>query len=60
MVLSVSLVSSTLQQIQQVTAPDGLFLMVEKKENEIRDKVSARSSGLLQKVFGYADQFKSE
>lgn len=40
-------------------AMDGLFVMVEKKENEIRDKVSARTSGLLQKVFGYADQFKA-
>ena len=39
-------------------AMDGLFIMVEKKENEIRDKLSARSSDLLQKVFGYADQFK--
>jgi hypothetical protein len=41
-------------------AMDGLFFMVEKKENEIRDKVSARSSDLLQKVFGYADQFKNQ
>lgn len=41
-------------------AMEGLFIMVEKKENEIRDKVSARSSGLLQKVFGYADQFKPQ
>jgi hypothetical protein len=40
-------------------AMDGLFLMVEKKENEIRDKVSERSSDLLQKVFGYADQFQN-
>ena len=39
-------------------AMDGLFLMVEKKENEIRGKVSERTSGVLQKVFGYADQFK--
>lgn len=40
-------------------AMDGLFLMVEKKENEIREKASARTSGILQKVFGYADQFKN-
>ncbi len=40
-------------------AMQGLFLMVEKKENEIRGKVSERSSGILQKVFGYADQFKN-
>lgn len=40
-------------------AMDGLFLMVEKKENEIRHKVSERTSGTLQKVFGYADQFRN-
>jgi len=40
-------------------AMHGLFIMVEKKENEIRDKVSARTSDRLQKVFGYADQFKT-
>ncbi len=40
-------------------AMDGLFIMVEKKENEIRSKASARTSGILQKVFGYADQFKT-
>ena len=40
-------------------AMDGLFLMVEKKENEIRSKVSERTSGILQKVFGYADSFKT-
>lgn len=40
-------------------AMDGLFFMVEKKENEIRNKVSERTSGILQKVFGYADQFKT-
>lgn len=40
-------------------AMEGLFLMVEKKENEIRDKVSARTSDRLQKVFGWADQFKT-
>jgi len=40
-------------------AMHGLFIMVEKKENEIRDKVSARTSDRLQKVFGYADQFRT-
>ncbi len=40
-------------------AMDGLFLMVEKKENEIRNKASERTRGILQKVFGYADQFKT-
>ncbi len=41
-------------------AMDGLFLMVEKKENEIREKVSSRTSGILKKVFGYADSFKTQ
>ena len=40
-------------------AMQGLFLMVEKKENEIRGKASARTTGTLQKVFGYADQFRT-
>lgn len=41
-------------------ALDGVFKMVEVKENEIRSKASARTSGLLQKVFGYADQLKTQ
>lgn len=36
-------------------ALDGLFLMVAKEELKIRDNVSARTTELLQKVFGYAD-----
>ncbi|MCB9256718.1 MAG: DUF4197 domain-containing protein [Chitinophagales bacterium] len=39
-------------------ALDGLFLMVAKEELNIRDKVSARSTSLLQKVFAYADSKK--
>lgn len=39
-------------------ALDGLFLMVAKEELKIRDNVSARSSDLLKKVFGYADSQK--
>ncbi len=39
-------------------ALEGVFFMVEKKENEIRNKVSARTSGILQKVFGWADRQK--
>lgn len=39
-------------------ALDGLFLMVAKEELNIRDKVSARSTSLLQKVFAYADSQK--
>lgn len=41
-------------------ALEGVFKMVEIKENEIRDKASARTSGLLQKVFGYADTLKTQ
>lgn len=41
-------------------ALEGVFKMVEEKENEIRNKVSARTSGLLQKVFGHADQMKKQ
>ena len=37
-------------------AMEGLFKKVEDKENEIRNNVGSRTSGLLQKVFGYADQ----
>lgn len=40
-------------------AMQGMFLMVEKKENEIRAKVSERTSDRLQKVFGWADQYKT-
>jgi len=39
-------------------ALDGLFIMVAKEELQIRENVSARSSDLLQKVFGYADTQK--
>lgn len=39
-------------------ALDGLFLMVAKEELKIRDDVSARTTDLLQKVFGYADSQK--
>ncbi|PST85112.1 DUF4197 domain-containing protein [Pedobacter yulinensis] len=37
-------------------AIDGLFVEVAKEELKIRSNVSARSTGLLQKVFGYADR----
>ena len=39
-------------------ALSGVFKKVEVKENEIRNNVGARSTGLLQKVFGYADSQK--
>ena len=39
-------------------ALDGLFLMVAKEELKIRENVNARTTDLLQKVFGYADSQK--
>ena len=40
-------------------AIDGLFLEIAKEELKIRQNISARSTGLLQKVFGYADRQKA-
>ena len=37
-------------------ALDGLFKMVEKEEAKIRDDINARTTDLLQKVFGWADK----
>ncbi len=39
-------------------AIDGMFVQVAEEELKIRDQLSARSSALLQKVFGYADTKK--
>jgi hypothetical protein len=39
-------------------AIDGLFLEIAKEELKIRQNINARSTGLLQKVFGYADRQK--
>ncbi len=39
-------------------AIDGMFVQVAQEELKIRDNISARSTGLLQKVFGYADTKK--
>ncbi|MGN6396281.1 MAG: DUF4197 domain-containing protein [Mucilaginibacter sp.] len=40
-------------------AIDGLFLEIAKEELNIRKNISARTSPLLQKVFGYADRNKN-
>lgn len=40
-------------------ALDGVFLMVEKEENKIRQDPFARTTDLLKKVFGFADKKKS-
>jgi len=39
-------------------ALQGVFVMVEKEENKIRKDPLTRTSGLLKKVFGYADKNK--
>jgi hypothetical protein len=39
-------------------AIDGMFIQVAQEESTIRNNLGARSSTLLQKVFGYADQHK--
>lgn len=39
-------------------AIEGMFVQVAQEELKIRENVSARSTGLLQKVFGYADTKK--
>lgn len=39
-------------------AIDGMFIQVAQEELKIRDNISARSTNLLQKVFGYADTRK--
>lgn len=39
-------------------AIEGMFVQVAQEELKIRDNVNARSTGLLQKVFGYADAKK--
>jgi len=39
-------------------AIDGMFVQVAQEELKIRENISARSTGLLQKVFGYADTKK--
>ena len=39
-------------------AIEGMFVQVAQEELKIRDNVGARSTGLLQKVFGYADTKK--
>ena len=41
-------------------AIDGLFIEIAKEELKIREQVSARTSPLLQKVFGYAEKQKSQ
>ncbi len=41
-------------------AIDGLFIEIAKEELKIRENITARTSPLLQKVFGYAEKQKKE
>ena len=52
----VSKVNPDLQEYVTQKAMEGLFLEIAKEELQIRNNISARGTGLLQKVFGYADR----
>jgi hypothetical protein len=53
-------VSTDLSSYVAQKAIDGMFIQVAQEELKIRDNISARSSTLLQKVFGYADKNKAK
>ena len=52
----VSKVNPDLQEYVTQKAMEGLFLEIAKEELQIRNNITARGTGLLQKVFGYADR----
>ncbi|RZK69191.1 MAG: DUF4197 domain-containing protein, partial [Pedobacter sp.] len=52
-------VSTDLSAYVAQKAIDGMFIQVAQEELKIRDNIGARSTGLLQKVFGYADKNKA-
>lgn len=54
----VTKVNTDLSDYATQKAIDGMFIQVAKEELTIRNNIGARSSTLLQKVFGYADQKK--
>lgn len=51
-------VSTDLSAYVAQKAIDGMFIQVAQEELKIRDNIGARSTTLLQKVFGYADKNK--
>lgn len=55
----VTRVNPDLQAYVTQKAMDGLFVEIAQEELQIRKNVSARSTSLLQRVFGYADRYKS-
>ncbi|MGB4775734.1 MAG: DUF4197 domain-containing protein [Daejeonella sp.] len=54
----VSPVTTDLSGYVTQKAIDGMFIQVAQEELKIRDNINARSTTLLQKVFGYADKNK--
>ncbi|RZK40848.1 MAG: DUF4197 domain-containing protein [Pedobacter sp.] len=52
-------VNTNLSHYVAEKAIDGMFYQVAQEELKIRDNIGARSTSLLQKVFGYADTRKS-
>lgn len=53
-------VSTDLSSYVAQKAIDGMFVQVAQEELKIRDNIGARSTTLLQKVFGYADINKTK
>lgn len=51
-------VNANLTEYVAQKAIEGMFIQVAQEELKIRDNIGARSTGLLQKVFGYADKKK--
>jgi len=54
----VTKVNTDLSDYTTQKAIEGMFIQVAQEELAIRNNIGARSSTLLQKVFGYADQLK--
>lgn len=53
-------VSTDLSSYVAQKAIDGMFIQVAQEELKIRENIGARSTTLLQKVFGYADKNKTK
>ncbi|MBC7566222.1 MAG: DUF4197 domain-containing protein [Pedobacter sp.] len=53
-------ISTDLSSYVAQKALDGMFIQIAQEELKIRDNIGARSTTLLQKVFGYADKNKTK
>ncbi|MFP5079084.1 DUF4197 domain-containing protein [Pedobacter sp. JCM 36344] len=53
-------ISTDLSSYVAQKAIDGMFIQVAQEELKIRDNIGARSTTLLQRVFGYADKNKAK